>query len=343
VSWGRIDDSWWEHEKVCAIFERVELGELSLDVAHRAVALWSLAVSFTSMKRSPRLTIPQCAMLLRSTHEEAREAAEVLIAVPTGFEHGLWESVLLRENVSAQARAYAVHDWICFQSKSSKRALAGSRGGVKSGESRRKSKTSPERSKNVLLRSPDPDPDPVPVPVPEDRSISVSDGQGKGAVLHTVAEVIEHCRQRKTRFRISRTRRSKGTQILHALLDEAPLTVAEVDDAIADTHDNADKPNPHYFAKTIASWRAKARGTPTPGTEWERARDEEDAERRPAKRAAPPTEAEIDEEPEDHATDAAEARAAREEFYRLHGRIGATEQTDGVADRDAATAGAAGT
>lgn len=147
MSWGRIDDNFWCHEKTEALREANE---------YAALALWGLVISFTGQKRRSRITVGEAAMLLCCASDCAEAACEAL-AKQNLFERDSASSLLRKQ--------YVVHDWKEYRSKSEAKANAGRQGGVKSGESRRSNvEANPKQTDTVALkqtRSPEPEPEPV--------------------------------------------------------------------------------------------------------------------------------------------------------------------------------------
>jgi hypothetical protein len=107
MAWAKIDDGWWCHPKV-----------MGLSLASRG--LWSSALSWSCHQRKD--TVPQQFLaMVGATFEDAKE----LVAA------GLWVD---------DPGGYRIHDWCEYQERSTseKRAEAGRKGGLASGESRAK-------------------------------------------------------------------------------------------------------------------------------------------------------------------------------------------------------------
>lgn len=111
--WARVDDGWWCHPKV-----------LGLGAAARGV--WVSALSWSCHQRKP--VVPRT--LLPMLQGDEQTAAELVAA-------GLWIST---------EDGWEIHEWAEYQdlSTSEKRAIAGAKGGQRSGEARRsKAKQTP--------------------------------------------------------------------------------------------------------------------------------------------------------------------------------------------------------
>ena len=106
MSWARVDDGWWSHPKT-----------MPLSLACRG--LWITALSWSCQQR--RDIVPD--VFLAMAGGTQAEADELVCA-------GLW----IRED-----GGYRIHDWSVYQAQSisEKRAEAGRKGGVRSGEARR--------------------------------------------------------------------------------------------------------------------------------------------------------------------------------------------------------------
>lgn len=105
-----MDDGWWSHPKV-----------IGLPLAARG--LWISALSWSCHQRTDE--VPKAALpMFGANQDEATHLVEV----------GLWKDV---------GSVYLIHDWHQYQdlSLSEKRAIAGAKGGRKSGEARRRTKT----------------------------------------------------------------------------------------------------------------------------------------------------------------------------------------------------------
>lgn len=164
MSWGRIDDSMWHHEKFEPLREQG---------AYDAIALFALAISYTGQKMNPRLTLKEAAMLLCCDEAKAQGACVLLRT------HGLLDDAPCLGFASDKTpTSWIVHDWINYRSKNEARAYAGRKGGKKSGESRRERvEAKPEandaagfEATSKQNRSPGPDPEPVPDPGPDDKT-----------------------------------------------------------------------------------------------------------------------------------------------------------------------------
>lgn len=118
MSWARVDDGWWCHPKV-------------LGVSLTARGLWVSALSWSCAQRRDEVPRPLLAMLGAT----AAEAVELVDA-------GLWVEV---------DDGYRIHDWAEYQdlTTSERRAIAGRRGGQRSGEARAK-QTEASPSKHPL-------------------------------------------------------------------------------------------------------------------------------------------------------------------------------------------------
>jgi hypothetical protein len=107
--WGRVDDGWWCHPKV-------------LPLSNAACGVWIKVLSWSCAQRSsfvPEYLLP----LVQGSKAEANELVGT----------GLWREV---------DEGWEIHDWASYQdlSLSERRAEAGRKGGVASGESRRETK-----------------------------------------------------------------------------------------------------------------------------------------------------------------------------------------------------------
>jgi hypothetical protein len=148
MSWARIDDGLWEHEK----FEALRFaGE------HAAGFLWLLAISHCGAKLNPKITLPEAQMLLACDEATAKQACEVLRST------GLFDP----DSASKHTPSYLIHNWKHYRSKNEAKVLAGRKGGKKSGESRRskgeangKQSRSKRQAEPKQTRSPDSDPAP---------------------------------------------------------------------------------------------------------------------------------------------------------------------------------------
>ena len=157
MSWARVDDGTWEHDKFKALRAARE---------HTAGFLWVLALSYCGRKGNPTITIPEAQMLLLCSEAEAKQACEVLRS--TGLLDG--------DSASKHIASYLVHDWEQYRSKDEAKVEAGRKGGMKSGESRKKKfEAEPKQPPSTgeaepkQTSTPDPDPDPVPDPVTRPR------------------------------------------------------------------------------------------------------------------------------------------------------------------------------
>jgi len=175
MSWARVDDGLWEHEKFEALRESHD---------YRATALWFLSLSYCGQKGNARVTVREALMLLCCSEADAQDACDVLRS------RGLFDD----DSASKQTRSYLIHDWEEYRSKDEAKALAGRKGGERSGESRRsKSKQTrstieaPPHSASKQTRTPDPDPDPdsdpvtrypIPTPIPSSASLVTTNPNG---------------------------------------------------------------------------------------------------------------------------------------------------------------------
>lgn len=123
--WARVDDNWWCHPKV-----------IGLTLSARG--LWITALSWSCAQRSD--TVPEG--FIRMVGASKPEANELLAAC-------LWEQV---------EGGYRIHNWRKYQdaSLSEKRAAAGRKGGIKSGESRSKPEANDEAGTRPVPSLPDP-------------------------------------------------------------------------------------------------------------------------------------------------------------------------------------------
>lgn len=108
MAWAKIDDGWWAHPKV-----------LGLTLSARG--LWATALSWSCAQRKDR--IPRQLVLMVAGNDGDDLANELTKA-------GLWED---------DGDGWIVHDWADYQDRSlsEKRAEAGRKGGLRSGQSRR--------------------------------------------------------------------------------------------------------------------------------------------------------------------------------------------------------------
>lgn len=172
MSWARLDDGWWRHEKT---------EELRTDRQHDAITLFVLLLSYCGMKQDPEFTLAEAAMLLDSTEAEAAVAVDKLRSVE------FIDDVLLRKHYRTmlqvatrdEKQRYMIHDWEEYRSKNEAKSLAGAKGGVMSGKSRRSRHEADRKFASKQTRSPDPDPGPGPDPDPDPGSkFSASCGGG---------------------------------------------------------------------------------------------------------------------------------------------------------------------
>jgi hypothetical protein len=145
VSWARIDDGLWEHEKFEALRYMHE---------HTAGFLWLLAISHCGAKLNPRITVPEARMLLDCSEAEAKSACEVLRS--TGL--------FCLDSASEHVSSYLIHDWKQYRSKDEAKVRAGRKGGKKSAALRAKaseanSKQDRSKGQAELKQSPSPDTD----------------------------------------------------------------------------------------------------------------------------------------------------------------------------------------
>jgi hypothetical protein len=109
MAWARVDDGWWCHPKV-----------MNLDLASKG--LWITALSWSCAQRKD--IVPDAFLrMISATNDEANALVRA----------GLW--VALDDG-------YQIHDWAVYQdmSLSEKRAEAGRKGGIRSGEVRSQGK-----------------------------------------------------------------------------------------------------------------------------------------------------------------------------------------------------------
>ena len=122
--WARVDDGWWCHPKV-----------IGLDAAARGV--WISALSWSCHQR--KQIVPRALLPMLQGDENA--AAELVAA-------GLW---------NATEDGWEIHGWAEYQdlSTAEKRAIAGSKGGRRSGEARRsKAKQTPDLTSGNVEANP---------------------------------------------------------------------------------------------------------------------------------------------------------------------------------------------
>lgn len=179
MSWARIDDTFWDHPKTIALIEQGNDGLAAVG------AFWVINAYCNRMARAT-FSIWEAAMLLRRSKREAAEILLRLCAAPASFEHGF----LLQSN----GEAYIINSFDEYRSKNEAKAAAGSQGGRKSGETRRrraeanaKQSRSKVEAKPKQTRSPDPVPDTPELPVSRDpgtrnptTSLRSSDGELAG-------------------------------------------------------------------------------------------------------------------------------------------------------------------
>lgn len=115
MSWARVDDGLWEHQK----FE-----EMRLAGEYQAIALWILAVSYCGQKLNPRITPQEAAMLLCCGLADAESAMNVLAS------RGLLDT----DPATKQTSSRLLHDWDCYRSKNEAKVRAGRKGGERKAE-----------------------------------------------------------------------------------------------------------------------------------------------------------------------------------------------------------------
>jgi len=176
MTWARVDDGWWSHPKV-----------LGLSMAARG--LWTTALSWSCTQRSD--FVPASFVTMVCPNGEAGPVVGQLV------ESGLWEPV--GDEANAKQTGWRIHDWDDYQHRtlSEKRADAGRKGGLASGESRRPSEANPKqidvasgskRQANAEAGIPTrPEPNPT-QPVPDRKSL-VASSRDEGA---ETVEQFEH-------------------------------------------------------------------------------------------------------------------------------------------------------
>ena len=168
MSWGRIDDSFWDHEKTIALIEQ---GPKGLE----AVGAFWVIVSYLYKVHRNWFSIWDAVMLMRRPVHEVQEVLARLEEAPEGWDRGF----LLPKKCEAgpgsnvdllrqQTRSWEVNSLEEYRGKNKAKVTAGKQGGVNSGKSRRskakakreaedvKQADSPKQTLNP--RSPIPDP-----------------------------------------------------------------------------------------------------------------------------------------------------------------------------------------
>jgi hypothetical protein len=182
MPWGRIDDEAWHHPKFEALQEQGIEGMA-------AIGLWAMAISLTGAKCNPLFRLKEAAMLC----DGDQELAEKLFAL-------LKQNELIDDNSASKqnpktgsentpktakqkGEQTVIHDWADYRSKDEAKRLAGRKGGVISGKTRRsKREANPEAETHACFeaeaqktRTPDPDPDPGPDPGPDPDPVYISE------------------------------------------------------------------------------------------------------------------------------------------------------------------------
>lgn len=144
MAWAKVDDGWWAHPKV--------LG-LSLE----ARGLWITALSWSCAQR--RDTVPESLVVMVAGDRGVVLTAEIERA-------GLWVPV-------DDGDGWVIHDWAEYQelTLSEKRAEAGRKGGLRSGQTRTRKEPKPKQPEAKTRSKPEakveagthPDP-PLPIP-----------------------------------------------------------------------------------------------------------------------------------------------------------------------------------
>jgi len=174
MSWARIDDEAWYHEK----FE--ELRSHGVE-GMAAIGLWAMAVSFTGQKQSPKLSLAEATMLCGGDQNLASRCFDLLRFASLADDPSA--SMCLPFASQAEQRSIVIHDWEKYRSKNEARAFAGRLGGRKSGEIRRakaeaeaqaecEAKVEANRSKP---QAPSPIPSPIPSPNQKNKTLSQAD------------------------------------------------------------------------------------------------------------------------------------------------------------------------
>jgi hypothetical protein len=136
MAWARVDDGWWCHPKV-----------MNLDLASKG--LWITALSWSCAQRKD--VVPDAFLrMIAATNDEANALVRA----------GLWV---------ATDDGYQIHDWAVYQdmSLSEKRAEAGRKGGIRSGEVRSQGKQTGSNDQPKAEAGTHPIPS-LPIPTPPD-------------------------------------------------------------------------------------------------------------------------------------------------------------------------------
>jgi hypothetical protein len=220
MPWAKVDDGWWCHPKV-----------MGLSLA--ACGLWIKAVSWSCAQRRDTVPVAFLAMV-GGSKDEANELASA----------GLW--------VESDA-GWRIHDWSHYQDRSTseKRAEAGRKGGIASGESRRseepnrsKAEAKAEAGTHPIPSRPDPTPSSSSVlPVDSDPAMPVDEIDGdeaEAAVLDAIADLRLSANQAAGKVKTSPAgwrktcRRNLPEEVgprvreLVGIFDEPARTLAEV-------------------------------------------------------------------------------------------------------------------
>lgn len=144
MSWARIDDTFWRHDKVRPL---VEAGEW------QALALWLLGISYTNMKGDPSLSDHEAAMLMQTDTKTGSRIVKVLRS------RGLFED----DSASKQT---VFHDWSDTEAKTKQRSKRGAKAVESLGKPAARNRSKPRSRVIVLLRSKREAPIPIPIPSP---------------------------------------------------------------------------------------------------------------------------------------------------------------------------------
>lgn len=215
MSWARIDDEAWFHDK----FQQLQ-AEGAEGMA--AIGLWAMALSLTGQKRSPKLTLTQAAMLCGGDRELASRCFVLLHGACLADLPPCFRS--LEDSLASKTPSIIIHDWEKYRSKDEAKAAAGRKGGKKSAEKRRaESKQNPSKDEAATKQRPStpPTPDPAPDPDPDPDP----DPPHSGAGL-TLADIEQLCSKRYGPYS-----RVNATTVA-ALRNLAPFRRWEIDAAL---------------------------------------------------------------------------------------------------------------
>lgn len=159
MPWAKVDDGWWSHPKV-----------LGLSLAARG--LWVTALSWSCAQR--RDEVPR--QLAVMVAEDPDELAGELVAA------GLWQ---------VTDRGWRIHDWAQYQDRSisEKRAEAGRKGGLRSGQSRSKSEPTSKQTKQDPGSKREANTEAGAQPVPTQPNPAAADGYAEFHTARAAAEV----------------------------------------------------------------------------------------------------------------------------------------------------------